>query len=150
MPRAVLRWSLRLGAAYFVAVTAAHWAGCKVPGLFIYYSIPSYPYLDRGIGTLSFGWAVFIWTASREPSLVPAVLIAGAAGILGFSTINLSHEMAALAAPRDLAVFWIEIAALAAYLGWLAAWSRLAERDRRTAADREGSSAGRSREDERL
>ena len=129
MPRAVLRWSLRLGAAYFVAVTAAHWAGCKVPGLFIYYSIPSYPYLDRGIGTLSFGWAVFMWASSNELSLMSAVLTAGASGIFGFSLINLSHEMAVRATPHDLAIFWIEIALLAAYVGWLAVWSVLAKRE---------------------
>ena len=127
-PRAVLRWSLRLGAAYFVAVTAAHWAGFKVPGLFIYYSIPSYHYLDRGIGTLSFGWAVFMWAASSELSLTPAVLIAGAAGILGFSLITLSHEVASLARPQDLSAFWVEIILLAAYVVWLAVWFRLAKR----------------------
>ena len=126
-PRAVLRWSLRLGAAYFVAVTAAHWAGCKVPGLFIYYSIPSYHYLDCGIGTLSFGWAVFIWAASRELSLTPAVLIAGVGGILGFSMINLSGEMASLASPHDLAMFWVELSILAGYLFWLAVWAVLAK-----------------------
>ena len=128
-PRAVLRWSLRLGAAYFVAVTAAHWAGCKVPGLFIYYSIPSYHYLDCGIGTLSFGWAVFMWASSRALSLMPAVLAAGTAGILGFSLITLSPEVASLARPQDLRAFWIEIVVLAAYVVWLAVWFRLAKRN---------------------
>ena len=125
----VLRWSLRAGAAYFVCVTAAHWLGTKIPGLFIYYSIPSYPYLDRGIGTLSFGWAVFIFAASRQPSLTPAVLIAGVAGLLGFSLINLSGEMASLASPGDLTVFWVELGLLAAYLAWLAAWFVFAKRE---------------------
>ena len=54
----VLKWSLGGGAVYFLAVTVAHWVGFKVPGLFIYYDIPSYAYQDRCIGVLCFGWAV--------------------------------------------------------------------------------------------
>ena len=127
-PERALQWSLRGGAAYFVCVTAAHWAGFKVPGLFLYYSIPSYAYQDRCIGTLCFGWAVFIFAASRLASLVPAVLIAGVAGLLGFSMINLSPEMAALARPQDLAVFWRILLLLAGYLGWVAVWWQLARR----------------------
>ena len=126
---AVLRWSLRVGGAYFVAVTAAHWLGTKIPGLFIYYSIPSYTYLDRGIGTLSFGWAVFIFAASRQRSLMPAILVTGVGGILGFSLINLSGEIASLASPHDLAMFWCELAVLAGYLVWLTVWSALAQRE---------------------
>ena len=38
-------------------------AALVAPRLFIYYDIPSYAYRDRGIGTLSFGWAVFMWAA---------------------------------------------------------------------------------------
>ncbi len=125
----VLRWSLRVGATYFLCVTAAHWLGTKIPWLFIYYGIPSYAYLDRGIGTLSFGWAVFIFAASRQLSFTPAVLIAGAVGLLGFSLINLSGEMASLASPSDLAMFWVELGLLAGYLAWLALWSVFAKRE---------------------
>ena len=101
-------------------MSAAHWAGAKIPGLFIYYSIPSYPYQDRGIGTLALGWAALLFTASRQFSIVTAVLAAGAAGLAGFSLINLSGEMRALASPHDLMAFWVEIAVLAAYVGWVA------------------------------
>ena len=71
----------------------------------------------------------FIFAASRQPSLTPAVLIAGAAGLLGFSLINLSGEMASLASPGDLTVFWVELGLLAAYLAWLAAWFVFAKRE---------------------
>ena len=122
----MLRGSLRAGAAYFVGVTVAHWAGVKVPGLFVYYSIPSYAYQDKGIGILSFGWAMFLLAASRNFGVMPFLLTAGVVGILGFSVINLSAEVAALAAPGNLAGFWGVVAGLAAYLGWVAAWWRLA------------------------
>src|SRR5262245_42259186 len=120
MTASLLRWSLRAGAAYFLCVSAAHWAGAKIPGLFIYYSIPSQAYQDRGIGTLAMGWAIFLFAASRTPSLITAVLAAGVAGLLGFSAINLSGEMRALASPHDLMMFWVEIIALALYVSWVA------------------------------
>ena len=121
-----LRWLLRAGAVYFVCVSAAHWAGAKVPGLFIYYSIPSYAYQDRGIGTLAIGWAAFLFAASRQFSIIPGVLAAGTAGLLGFSLINLSGEMRALASPHDLRMFWIEILALAMYVAWVAVLAGMA------------------------
>jgi hypothetical protein len=126
--RTMLTWSLRGGAIYFVAVTIAHWLGVKVPGLFIYYSTPSYAYLDRGIGTLAFGWSVFLFTASRQLSIVPAALFAGAAGVLGFAAITLSPEVRSLAPPGDLAAFWLEIFMLAAFVGWVAVWWIMANR----------------------
>ena len=115
-----LRWSLRAGAVYFICVSAVHWAGVKIPGLFIYYSVPSYAYQDRGIGTLALGWAALLFAASRQFSIIPAVLAAGVAGLLGFSLINLSGEMRTLASPHDLRMFWVEIFALAVYVGWVA------------------------------
>ena len=127
-PKDVLRRSLQGGAAYFVCVTIAHWAGVKLPGLFVYYNIPSYAYQDRGIGIMAFGWAMFLLGASRELSLVPFLLTAGAAGILGFSVINLSTEVAALASPDGVAGFWVVVVGLAAYLGWVIVWWRLSRR----------------------
>lgn len=44
---------LLAGAAYFLAVSSAHMTGFKLPGLFIYYSLPSYGYQDRIIGFLT-------------------------------------------------------------------------------------------------
>lgn len=44
---------LLAGAAYFLLVSLAHMTGFKLPGLFIYYSLPSYEYQDRIIGFLT-------------------------------------------------------------------------------------------------
>ena len=112
----LLKWSFRAGAVYFLCVSAAHWAGAKIPGLFIYYSIPSHTYQDRGIGTLALGWAALLIAESRQFSIVTTVL---AAGLAGFSLINLSGEMRALASPHDLMAFWVEIIVLALYVGWV-------------------------------
>jgi hypothetical protein len=125
-----LRWLLRAGAVYFICVSAVHWAGMKVPGLFIYYSIPSYAYQDRGIGTLAIGWAALLFAASRQFAILTPVLAAGAAGLLGFSMINLSAEMRTLASPHDLAMFWGEIMALAAYVSVITVLTVVVKRQR--------------------
>ena len=115
-------WALRIGAAYFFAVAVAHWIGFKAPGLFIYYNIPSNTYQDRGIGTLSLGWAIFIWVASKHAELVPAVLVAGASALAGFALITLTPEIAGLA-PQGLMPYWTQLFFHALYLGWVAwAW----------------------------
>lgn len=126
-----LRWSLRAGAGYFLSVTAAHWAGFKVPGLFVYYDIPSYAYQDRGIGIMSFGWAMFLLGASAELALMPYVVAAGVAGILGFSIINLSPEIAALAPAGQAGGYWAVVGGLGAYLAWLIACWRSCVPNRR-------------------
>ena len=51
---AILQWSLRAGAGYFTAIALAHTVGAKVPGLFIYFSAPSYSYQDYIIAFLAF------------------------------------------------------------------------------------------------
>ena len=124
----MLRWSLQAGAAYFVCVAIAHWAGVKVPGLFVYYNIPSYAYQDKGIGILSFGWAMFLFAASKELSILPAIIAAGMAGILGFSIINLSGEVAFLAGSKGVAGFWVVVIGLAAYLAWVIVWWQVSGR----------------------
>ena len=124
----VLQWSLLGGAAYFVGVTVAHWVGFKVPGLFIYYDIPSYAYQDRCIGVLCFGWGVFLFAASRHLVLVPAILVAGFAELVGYSLINLSPELARLAPPQGLTGCWLVVLSLAAYISWVGVWFALARR----------------------
>ena len=123
----VLKASLQAGAIYCLGVAFAHLVRVKVPGLYVYYSIPSQGYQDQVIGTLAFGWAVFLWAASggrqTRQMLLPAVFTAGLGGVAGLTVINLSSELAALAKPIDLAVFWLETGLLAGYLGWLLMWS---------------------------
>lgn len=125
MAQAVLTWLLRGGAAYFVGVAVAHWMNWKVPVLFLYYNIPSTGYQDKGIGTLSFGWAVFMYAASRHRVLMPAVLVAGVAGLIGFALITGSPEIVQLAGAQGVKAYWVELLMLAGYLGAVAViWRR--------------------------
>lgn len=114
-----LRIILFAGAAYFTAVALCHALGVKIPGFFVFYDIPSTPYQDRIISFLAFGWAVFFFTAASDPvrqrSLVRAILIAGAAAIIGLALIISSEEIHRAAASIIpyciqtglLAVYWI-------------------------------------------
>lgn len=91
----MLKWLLLMGAVYFLAVALAHMLRIKIPLLFVYFDVPSYGYQDRIISFLSFGWSVFLFTASRDPvknrGAVKAILIAGLGAILGLTVIN-SHR----------------------------------------------------------
>ncbi len=40
--RQILKWSLLAGSFYFFGVSAAHMLGFKVPGLFVYFNVPSH------------------------------------------------------------------------------------------------------------
>ena len=126
----MLQGSLQAGAAYFVCVTIAHWAGVKVPGLFVYYNIPSYAYQDRGIGIMTFGWAMFLLAVSRHLMMLPYLIAAGIAGIIGFSVNNVSDEVAAMAPPGGLVGVWGVVVGLAAYLVWIVVWWRVSQRTR--------------------
>jgi hypothetical protein len=77
---------------------------------------------------MAFGWALFLLAASQELSIVPYLLAAGIAGIVGFSLNNLSAEIAALAPAGGVAGWWFVVAGLAAYLAWVVVWWRLASR----------------------
>jgi hypothetical protein len=93
---AILKWLLLAGAAYFLAIAIAHMFRVKIPLLFVYYNLPSYGYQDRIISFLSFGWSVFLFTASTNPmknrAAVKAVLIAGLASIFGLTVINSTSD----------------------------------------------------------
>lgn len=118
-----LKWLLFAGAIYFMAISIAHMLRIKVPLLFIYYNAPSYGYQDRIISFLSFGWSVFLFTASLDPvknrALVKAILIAGLAAILGLHVINSVTDFHALSPDSNPLVFRIETLGLSVYVAAL-------------------------------
>ena len=83
----LLRWSIRAGALYFFLVSLAHALSIKLPGLFIYFDVPSQRYQDAIIAFLVFGWSVFFFTALNEaPPHRPAtraILVLGLTAIAG-------------------------------------------------------------------
>ena len=129
----VLRWSLVAGALYFLGITIAHVLGIRIPGLYIYFDVPSYAYQDRIIASLAFGWSVFLFTAAREPvknrDLVVAILVAGAGAILGLSVVNLATDFDALGPGVQVSLFWLETLALCGYLTWLLVFYRRSRRE---------------------
>ncbi|MBT4035539.1 MAG: hypothetical protein HOB84_02025 [Candidatus Marinimicrobia bacterium] len=80
----ILKFLLYAGALYFLGVAIAHALGSKIPGLFVYYNVPSYPYQDRIISFLTFGWAgLFFLTARKmEPDLIKLILIIGLVAVI--------------------------------------------------------------------
>jgi hypothetical protein len=118
-----LKWLLFAGAIYFLAISIVHMLEIKVPLLFVYYNVPSYGYQDRIISFLSFGWSVFLFTASLDPvknrALVKAILIAGLAAILGLNVINSVTDFHALSPDINSLVFRIETLGLTVYVAAL-------------------------------
>ncbi len=119
----VLQWSLRAGAVYFAGISLAHTVGVKIPGLFIYFNVPSFPYQDHIIAFLAFGWAAFYFVASvnpvGNPLAVRGVLIASAAAIAGLLRINILDELELMSPGVNLQHFWLQTIVLTAYVSWL-------------------------------
>jgi hypothetical protein len=119
----MLKWLLLIGAVYFLAVAIAHMVRTKIPLLFVYFDVPSYGYQDRIISFLSFGWSVFLFTASRDPvknrGAVKAVLIAGLGAIFGLTVINSVTDFRALSPEINPSVFRMETLGLSAYVAAL-------------------------------
>ena len=119
----ILRWSLIAGAIYFGCIALAHTIGLKIPGLFIYFNVPSHPYQDHLIAFLAFGWSSFFYVASVDPvnhSLpVRAIMLSSAVAICGLSGINTFSELASLSPSINVKFFWVQTTLLLGYLIWL-------------------------------
>jgi hypothetical protein len=128
----ILKWLLVVGAAYFLAVAIVHMLRIKIPMLFVYYNVPSYGYQDSIISFLSFGWSLFIFTASIDPTknrdFVKAILIAGLVAIFGLNVINQITDFHAMSPDIHPGVFRKEVLALSAYEAMLIIFYFLAKR----------------------
>jgi len=128
----ILKWSLAAGALYFLLVAIAHRTGIKVPGLFIYFNVPSFTYQNLIISFLAFGWACFFvlgaLLAGRGIVLpIGLHLIAGVVAVAALARINLTGELIALAAGTTRA-YWIQTGVLGVYLIWLCVFYLLSVR----------------------
>lgn len=115
----ILKVSLLAGALYFLAIALAHVTGFKLPGLFIFYNVPSYQYQDTIIAFLAFGWAVLFYIGAQHLLLVRYVLVAALVALIGLSHITAGTDFSALDGPFSATPFWVQIALLALYVGWL-------------------------------
>jgi hypothetical protein len=130
----ILKWLLLAGALYFLAIAIAHMLRIKIPLLFIYYDLPSYGYQDRIISFLSFGWSVFLFTASVDPAknmdAVRAILVAGIAAVLGLSVINRVTDFHNLSPNVHASTFRKEALVLSTYVAALILFYILAKREK--------------------
>ena len=119
----ILKWSLFSGGIYFILISIVHLLGVKVPGLYIYFNVPSYDYQDKIISFLAFGWGIIFIQASRNPIkyiyIIRSILIAGLAAICSLSYINLSTNFNDLSQNIYVIYFWIQTGILCLYLLWL-------------------------------
>jgi hypothetical protein len=119
----ILKLSLLAGAIYFFLIAAAHLSGLKIPGLYIYFDIPSYPYQDNIVAFLALGWSIFFYTAFTDVlkniALIKAILIAGAAAIIVLSIINFKTDFQLLNSNVDINIIWLEVFILFIYWLWL-------------------------------
>ncbi len=119
----ILKLSLLAGAIYFFLIAAAHLSGLKIPGLYIYFDIPSYPYQDNIVAFLALGWSIFFYTAFTDVlkniALIKAILIAGAAAIIVLSIINFKTDFQLLNSNVDINIIWWEVFILFIYWLWL-------------------------------
>ncbi len=129
--RLILRYSLIAGAVYFFCISMVHFFGIKVPGLFIYYDIPSYGYQDRIVSLLAFGWFLFFMLGSilvkkGEVKYAGVNVMAGVFALVTLIVINSSPGLKLLATMESIRNYWIEVTILAVYLSWLLVFYLLA------------------------
>lgn len=115
----ILKYSLLAGAIYFTSISAAHIFSLKIPGLFIYYNIPSHQYQDNIISFLAFGWGAFFYAGSQNLSIVKPILISAIVALLGLVNINISTNFNEIAGNVSVVPFWIQTILLCFYIGWL-------------------------------
>jgi len=115
----ILTISLFAGIVYFVSVSIAHLLGVKIPGLFIYYNIPSHHYQDQIISFLAFGWAAFFYVATKVTEAILPLLIAGFVALIGLININATTDFVAITEGAITRPFWIQTGVLGIYVAWL-------------------------------
>ncbi len=113
---------LLLGAALFLSMSIAHILAFKVPGLFIYFNIPSYEYQDKIISLLTFGWALIFLHAAYNPSkpLIRIILIMSIVALCVVFYINYSTNFSELSPGINTLWFHSYAILLATYWCWLA------------------------------
>jgi hypothetical protein len=102
--------------AYFCAMSAAHFAGFKVPLLFIYWDVPSNHYQDMIISFCAFTYAVLFFTAARHRAAVPGALVALAGTVVGLSAVNASSHLAAMIPGAPTTAYWAQTGMIAGLL----------------------------------
>lgn len=114
-----LKIMLFAGALYFFCVALAHSLGVKIPGLFVYFNVPSYAYQDRIISFLAFGWAAIFYLAAQKMNadMIKLILVIGLVAILALLVNTLITDFSQLDGGIRPGYFLIIIFSL--FLYWL-------------------------------
>jgi hypothetical protein len=102
-------------------VAIVHAFRIKIPGLYIYFNVPSYAYQDKIISSFAFSWSVFYISAALKPSeyMLKAILISGGVAIGMLVFINLSTNFAAISESLNPRIYHLETGLLFVYWLWL-------------------------------
>lgn len=106
---------------YFLAMCLAHFAGFKVPILFIYWNVPSNHYQDMIISFCALSYAILFAAAVKLPEAVPFAIAALAATVLGLSAVNLSGDLKRITQNGSTTAYWLQTGMIAGLGIWLAA-----------------------------
>lgn len=106
---------------YFLAMSAAHFTGYKVPLLFIYYDVPSEVYQDKIISFCAFAYAMFAFAALRARAAVIPFILAMVGVVVGLSLVNLSPSLReVIGDDASTAMYWAQTGAIGAVVVVLA------------------------------
>src|SRR3546814_6444143 len=115
----LLHGSLIACVVYFTSMCAAHFAGFKVPILFVYWNVPSHHYQDMIISFCALTYAILFAGAAMIRDAVPIALVALAATVLGLSAVNLSADLRKQINGGSTAAYWAQTGMIAALFVWL-------------------------------
>jgi len=112
---------LSIGSLYFLLIAIVHAVGLKIPGLFIYFNVPSHTYQNQIISFLAFGWAAFLFTVASHPTKrsIKTILLIGGVAIGMLTFINLKTNFSALSETINPILFHGETGILFVYWLWL-------------------------------
>ncbi|MCJ7580831.1 MAG: hypothetical protein MUP98_09900, partial [Candidatus Aminicenantes bacterium] len=110
-----------IGSIYFLLIAIAHAVGLKIPGLFLYYNVPSYVYQNKIISLLAFGWSAFFFTTASHPAKrsIKTIIFIGAVAVGMLTFININTNFLILSETIHPTLFHIETGILFIYWLWL-------------------------------
>ena len=114
-----LSFLLLAGCAYFALVGLAHTFGIHIPGIYVFFDVPSLKFQDQIIGLLAFGWATWLWDVAsrarkRELRTLRPILAAGWISVVLLAKTAAFTELAGGSSERW--VYFLPVLALICYL----------------------------------
>lgn len=121
-----LQLLLYAGALYFSGVAVVHALGVKIPGLFVYFNVPSHAYQDRIISFLAFGWSAFFFLTGKkmDSDFIKLILLVGLSAIVALLINTMITNFTRLDTRIETGPFYLIISGLLIYWLFLVFFSR--------------------------